>query len=215
LFGAGLIAIAVAIASASVVILTRHENAETKKEYEAYKLTVEGKVADARSEGIKAGETASSALLRAAGLEKEAATARLETEKLKSVVAWRTISSEQAEALIKSWSSQPGSVNLYWQDGDPEALFFVMHLANALQRANWKVSARGMKPNNGIIFDMVVPPVAGADADSLRKGLLAARIPFSAVSPAAIQGGFASFGSGETFPNAPLLIVGSRKPVVP
>ena len=47
LFGAGLIAIAVAIASASVVILTRHENSETKKEYEAYKLTVEGKVAEA------------------------------------------------------------------------------------------------------------------------------------------------------------------------
>src|SRR4051812_38763240 len=72
-------AVAVVVTTASVVILTRHENAETKKEYEEYKLTVDGKVADARKEGIEAGELAGNAMVRAAELEREAANARLET----------------------------------------------------------------------------------------------------------------------------------------
>jgi hypothetical protein len=157
----------------------------------------------------------SKANVRAAGLEKEAANARLETEKLKGVVAWRTISAKQGDELINTWSLKPGSVNLYWQDGDPEALFFAIQLSNVLQRSHWNVVALAMKPNNGILFELIVPPVAGTDADSLRSGLVTAKIPFSAVHPAAIQTGFMSSGSGVGNSNAPLLIVGSRKPVIP
>jgi hypothetical protein len=211
---AALAAIAVVVTSASVVILTRHENAETKKEYEAYKLTVDGKVADAKREGIEAGKTAGNALVRAAELEKEAANARLETERLKAVVAWRAISAPQVDELVRTWSLNPGSVNVYWQDGDPEALFFAIQLSNVLQRANWKVSALAMSPNNGILFNLIVPPVSGMDADSLRSGLVAAKIPFSAVHPAAMQS-FSTTGSMQNIPNAPLLVVGSRMPVAP
>jgi hypothetical protein len=162
----------------------------------------------------EANSGAAKANVRAAGLEKEAATARLETEKLKSVVAWRTISAGQTDELLKVWSLKPGSVNLFWQDGDPEALFFAIQLSTILQRANWKVSANGMRPNNGILFGLIVPPVGGIDADSLRSGLIATKLPFSAVHPAAMQT-FSTMGSMEDIPNAPLLIVGSRKPVVP
>src|ERR1700747_704829 len=71
----------------ATIKLAKQEAADSKREFDEYKLTVEGKVAEAKSEGIKAGETASNALLRAAELEKEAANARLETERLKQVVA--------------------------------------------------------------------------------------------------------------------------------
>jgi hypothetical protein len=212
---AAIAAISVGVAQYVIIQLAKQEAADSQVALDRYKLTVEGKVADAKTEGIKAGKAAGDALLRAAQLEKEAATARLETEKLKGVVAWRTISSAQDGELIKAWGAQPGSVNLYWQAGDPEALFFAIQLANVLQRANWKVSARSMQPTNGILFDLIVPPVAGTDADSLRNGLVGAKISFSAVHPAAIQGGFSSFGSGMDLPNAPMFIVGSRKPVIP
>ena len=49
----GLAALAVFITTASVVILQRNETAQTKREYEAYKLTVEGQVAEARKRGLK------------------------------------------------------------------------------------------------------------------------------------------------------------------
>src|ERR1700730_17440080 len=125
---AGLIAFAVFMTTAAVVILTRRENAETKREYETYKLTVEGQVAEAKREGIKAGETAGSALVRAAELEKEAANAKLETERLKATVAWRSISPEIAASLEKILSETPGSVNLRYTDGDPEALFLAIQI---------------------------------------------------------------------------------------
>jgi hypothetical protein len=55
---AGLVAVAVFITTASVVILQRAENARTKNEFDEYKLTVEGQVAEAKKEGLEAGKTA-------------------------------------------------------------------------------------------------------------------------------------------------------------
>jgi hypothetical protein len=62
--------------TAVVVILQRREAAEATRDLAQYKLTVEGKVADAKKEGIEAGKTAGDALLRAAELEKQAAQLR-------------------------------------------------------------------------------------------------------------------------------------------
>lgn len=54
------------LATGAVVVLTRQENEHVRAEYETYKLTVEGKVADAKKEGIEAGGglTSGSALSR-------------------------------------------------------------------------------------------------------------------------------------------------------
>src|SRR5882672_10166628 len=91
--------VAVTFATVFVVALTRKEASEIKREYDTYKLTVDAKVAEAKVAGIKAGETAGDALVRAAALEKEAARltkkaeeAKLETERLKAQVAWRRLS---------------------------------------------------------------------------------------------------------------------------
>jgi hypothetical protein len=123
----------------------------------------------------------SKANVRAAGLEKEAANARLETEKLKAVVAWRTISATQNGEMERVLSAKPGSVNLRWMDGDPEALFFAIQISQVLQRAHWSVAPTSFKPANGIMFGFVLPPVAGDDAQTLREALTTAKLPFSAV----------------------------------
>ena len=83
LLAAGVIAIAVFVTTACVVILTRRENVATKVEYESYKLLVEGKVADAKKEGIEAGKMAGNALLRAAEFENRAAEATERAEQAK------------------------------------------------------------------------------------------------------------------------------------
>jgi hypothetical protein len=194
-----------------VVKLQRVEIAQSAKELEEYKSDAAVKVEEAKKEGIAAGKTAGNALVRAAELEREAATARLETEKLKAVVAWRTLSATQNADMGKLLAAKPGSVNLRWMDGDPEALFLAIQISQVLQKANWSVAPGSLKPANGIMFGLVLPPVAGADADTLRNALAAAKIPFSSVPFS--QGG-ASFNVSE-IPNAPFLMVGSRMPVVP
>jgi hypothetical protein len=215
LVGALMIGVA---ATYAIVVSGNIKEANLKRELrekddalEAYKLTVDGKVADAKSEGIKAGATAGNALVRAAELEKEAAAARLETEKLKAVVAWRTFSESQGTELGRVLSGKPGSVNLRWMDGDPEALFLAIQVSHILENAHWKVAPGSLKPANGIMFGFVLPPVAGDDAQTLREAFTAAKLSFSAV-PFSQQG--ASFNVS-AIPGAPFLMVGSRMPVVP
>ena len=72
--------------------------------------------ANAKAEGFRLG--IAKANERAAKLEGDAAAARLETEKLKQVVAWRIISPEPAAELEKVLAGTPGNVNLrYTLDG--------------------------------------------------------------------------------------------------
>jgi hypothetical protein len=208
---AALAAVAVVVATTAVVVLQRRETAQATRELEEYKLSVESKVADAKKEGIEAGKTAGNALVRAAELERDAANARLETEKLKVVVAWRTLSESQTAAFKKAAEATPGSVNLRWQDGDPEAMFLAIQISNILGAAHWNVAPGSFKPANSILFGVVLPPVAGVQADTLREALRAAQLAFSSVP---ISGQGASFNVS-TIPDAPFLYIGSRLPVTP
>ncbi|KJC36966.1 hypothetical protein UP09_27190 [Bradyrhizobium sp. LTSP885] len=194
-----------------VVKLQRAEIAQSTIELEEYKSDASIKVEEARKEGIEAGKVAGDALVRAAELEKEAATARLETEKIKSVVQWRTFSASQNADMEVVLSAKPGSINLRWMDGDPEAMFLAIQLSQVLQRARWSVAPGAVKPANGIIFGLLLPPEAGDDAETLRKALIAAKLSFSAV-PAPAEG--VSFNIS-VIAGAPFLYIGSRMPVVP
>ena len=112
----------------------------------------------------EAGATASAAETKAEGfrldiakanqntarLENEAAAAKLETEKLKLVVAWRIIPSDAAGELSKALSGKPGSVNLRYTDGDPEALFLAIQISQILGKAKWQVAPGAEKFANAI-----------------------------------------------------------------
>ena len=117
-------AILVGVSQFVIIKLQKFAAIGAEGEFKKYKLTVEGQVADAKKEGIEAGKTAGNALVRAAELEKEAANARLETEKIKAVVTWRMISALYTAELERVLAAKPGSVHLRWQDGDPEGHFF-------------------------------------------------------------------------------------------
>jgi hypothetical protein len=200
-------AISVGVAQYVIIQLEKQEAAESKAEFDKYKLTVEGKVADAKKEGIEAGKAAGNALVRAAELEKEAANARLETERLKQVVAWRSISPEGASELGKVLAVKPGGVNLRFTDGDPEALFLAIQFSQILSKANWKIGMGASKLPNAILFGITIPDAPGDDVQTLRGALASARISFSTD---AVPQGIELLTT--VIAGAPMLYVGSRAP---
>ena len=171
----------------------------------------------------EAGATASAAETKAEGfrldiakanentakLEKEAAAAKLETEKLKQVVAWRIIPPEATAELEKVLSGKPGSVNLRYTDGDPEALFLAIQISQILAKAKWQVAPGAEKFANAIQFGIALPDSAGVDAQTLRSAFVAAKISFSTGPLPQAGVGF----SVSTIPGAPILMIGSRMPV--
>ncbi len=169
----------------------------------------DAKIAVAREESKAAVEKAQADIEKSRA---EAAVAKLETEKLKAVVAWRTFSAAQNGDMEKILSAKRGSVNLRWMDGDPEALFFAIQISQVLQRAHWNVAPGSFKPANRIMFGLIFPPVGGDDAQTLREALSAAKVGFSAIPFNPPEGN--SFSVQEII-DAPFLLVGSRMPVTP
>jgi hypothetical protein len=202
-----LAAIAVVVSTASVVFLQREENARTQNEFARYQIEAGVKIEEARKEGVEAGRAAGDALVRAAELEKEATQARLETERIKATVAWRSISPEQAASLQQVLSATPGSVNLRYTDGDPEALFLAIQISQVLAQARWQVAPGALKIGNSITFGFALPNAESADGLTLRQAFAAAKIPFSAQLP---QSNMASGFNISTIPGAPMLMVGSK-----
>ncbi|GEM_PF-3521916 len=164
---------------------------------------------NARTEEAKAASSEANA--RAAELEKEAANARLETERIKKAVAWRVIPPESASELEKVLSANPGSVNLRYMDGDPEALFLAIQISQILNKAKWKIAPGAVKPSNAIVFGIGLPDGSGVDAKILRDAFWAAKVPFSTN---ALPSAGVSF-SISTIQGAPTLMIGSKEPALP
>jgi hypothetical protein len=146
---AGLATIGVAVTTTSVVFLQRRETAEAKRELEEYKLTVEAKVADAKTEGIEAGRTAGNALVRAAGLEKQAEQLRRDTAdanaraleaklELAKFKLDRTLSDDQKSRIIGKLKAFAGQQYVLSVSTDQEALRFVrISLGPVFNSAGW------------------------------------------------------------------------------
>lgn len=196
----------------SQVVITKLQKAEAlqaARELDLYKAGVAEKVADARKEGVEAGRAASDAMLRAASLEKEAAFARRETERLKSAVTWRIIPTEMATKLTDSLKGSAGRVNLRYYVGDPEALYFVVQFSEIFKRAGWQIGAGAVNPGNGIFFGIAISDSKTPSGVSLQQAFNSAQLPFvEAEIP--YGGGFNMM----TLQDAPTLMIGSREPAL-
>jgi hypothetical protein len=199
--------IAAAFVATAIGVTTAGSIISHKREARSAELTVDAKVADAKKEGIEAGKTAGDALVKAATLEKEAANIRLEAEKLKAQIAWREIKPEIAQKLESELAKNPGSVNLRYTDGDPEALMLAIQFSNILNKAHWQIAPGALKFSNSIFFGIALPDSGNANALNLRNALTAAGIvPFS-TDP--LPPTVAEF-SVTTIPGAPVLMIGSK-----
>ncbi|WFU07810.1 hypothetical protein QA646_10805 [Rhizobium sp. CB3090] len=208
---AAVAAAVVGFSTYATIRLAKEESVAAKAELDAYKLAADEKVADAKREGIKAGENAANAQLKAAELEKEAAHAKLQTEQIKQVVTWRTLSRKNAEDLNRVLKLSPGRVNLRYTDGDPESLFLAIQLSKVLSDSGWQV-APGAYKSNAIVFGINLPDGTDRDAEVLQNAFSSASIGFS-TAPVPVTGSSVSFNVA-TIPGAPTLMVGSRPPPI-
>lgn len=167
------------------------------------------RAAEARKGAAEAEARAAAANERARALEKDAAQARLEQERLKVSLAWRVLSQQEASALQASLAAHPGSVNLWYTQGDPESLYLAIQFDAVFRNAHWTVLPSGATLA-GIVFGIAAPDATGSDAAALRAALHSARIEFSTDPLPPWQ---TTIGATRN-PVLPTLMIGSRRPAV-
>jgi hypothetical protein len=209
---AALVAFLVAIATAGVVVTTKREATAAEEELRKYKLTADGKIADAKKEGIEAGKTASDALLKAAELEKEAEKLRAANLALQLRVQPRRLSGENSSILVAALSKikPPLAIGVVSRLLDTEGADFADDLSAAFTAANWQsVRQRDWTmPNKGIAIATLegtsVPPEL---AKTLLNALAAINIKATTI---AIKQNEQNTTSAHFQPNVLYLLVGTK-----
>ena len=122
---AAVAAIGVSLATYAVVTLTRAGNAANSAALELYKA--------------EAGRITTETNNKAAAANERAEKARLETERLKKELSWRTISEAQLEIIRNRISKTPIEIAISWNSGDSEGANFAQQLAHAFQSSGIKI----------------------------------------------------------------------------
>jgi hypothetical protein len=107
-----------------------------------YAIVVSGKIRDTESKRAlaHAREVSAQANERAAQLEKEAAFAQLETERLKELMAWRRLTVQQHDLLVSTLKGKiPEKIWVEYVESDPEASQFQADIAKTLEDAGIKL----------------------------------------------------------------------------
>jgi len=171
-----------------------------------------------RRDVASAGERAATANERAAILEKENLATKLQYERLKAAVSWRTIEPRDLELLTRHLATRPSVVQLEYVQGDPESQNLAAYLRAAFMQAKWTVMLKDRVYPGGADGIWVLPNATPSDSTSL--------------SVSNVRGAFASIGLifeskgepvtariGDTWgPNSPpvRVIVGVKpKPTLP
>jgi len=134
-------------------------------------------IAEASARAAQADARAAIANERAASLEHEAAQARLELQRLKSTVAWRTVSAQQREILLKTLKGISTTVWVTSLRDDPEARLFRDDLDGALKAA-------GIATKYFVGYELAMgltisPTPAGPERDALIAAFNFAGLPLS------------------------------------
>lgn len=185
-------------ADADKRIAEAHSTAATA---DARAAEANAKIAAAQTDVAKANE-------RAAKLESEAAVARLETERLKQLTAWREIAPDTAHKLGELLAASPHAVVFEFDNGDAEAKHLAITLANIFEAAHWRIGVSAGINAAGMSFGLFVPEGPQPATDAVRKALAGAGLGFSTANPPAP--GVTVGGGAE--PGAARLVVGVRPP---
>jgi len=92
------------------------------------------------SEIANANATAATANERAAALEKDAAQARAEQERLKTQISWRRITKEQHDEIVSNLRGRRLAITIKWPASDPEAGVFADDIGKTLRDAGMTLS---------------------------------------------------------------------------
>lgn len=165
-----------AIQSETDLKISQNERETAVAKSEASQANARAEEAKKTAEGFKLG--IARAHEQAALLEKQAADAKLEQEKLKEQLAWRTIPSDQIEKMVAALSKGPASITIAYVSNDPEALWLGIQLSKVFERAGWGVNAQGRVYNDQLLFGLFVNG-AGPEANLVKKVFADVGVGFS------------------------------------
>jgi hypothetical protein len=170
--------------------------------------------ADAKAESFR---------LQIAEANERAETARLEQEKLKQLVQWRTIDPANMKVLIAELAKGSGEIDIAFAPSDPETEYFALKIIgeDAFSAANdsgsglkWHVYLRQWI-TNGMFFGIAIPGPENNEVKFLRHAFSAAHIEFSTGNPPEEVPPI-NLGGGLKFAPPPkhdaLIVIGLRKP---
>ena len=208
---AAIAALFVVISTAIVVELQKRAEEDTKRQFETYKLTVEGKVADAKREGIEAGKAAGNALVRAAALEKEAAELRAANLALEAKIQPRRLSSETVHNMTAVLSPYRGTpIVIVSRLFDTEGKDFGDDLASVFNASGWNATRyeNWTRSDKGVFIAFVEGTTASlAVAGVVASALDVATIPHKTVT---VSGEDIKRMSPHFQPNVPYLLIGAK-----
>lgn len=205
---AALVAFAVVVTTWGSIVTHKREAAEADRALAAYKVSVADEVANANA--------------RAAEATERAENARLEQEKLKQLVKWRTIEPEDMKTLIAELAKGGGEIDVAFAPSDPESEYFALAvIGGAFRTANestgvlkWHLYLRPWI-STGMFFGIAIPGPENDQVKFLRNAFSEAHVEFS-TGPLPDESPPIAVGSGLAFTPAPkheaLIVVGLRKP---
>jgi hypothetical protein len=202
---AGFFALIVGAATWAVVRLQRIELAESKRELDEYKLTVEGKVADAKREGIEAGKMAGNALVRAEELR--AANLALEAQ-----IMPRRLTSQQQQSISSALARFAGRrMRIKSYALDVEAAVLGQQIIATLQAAN--IGGDDRRMSVGALGAIAIGiHVTGDDKELIDATLAAFSSVGLAVSPEPVPIITGMALSDDGTPVAAIIFVGVKPP---
>jgi hypothetical protein len=142
---------------------------------------------------------------RTAQLENETAQAKLEQERLKAQLAWRTLSPEVRDLLTKALSAHPSRMNIEYVANDTEVQYLAIQIANAFTDAKWQIAMKQVTHAGTVVFGLWIPESPYEGTAEARAAFRAAGIPFSTDTPPP-----AGMGFGGVVENAGSILVGSK-----
>jgi hypothetical protein len=193
-FSLGLVALVatiVGVFTAGSVIVHKREAAAASATLEAYKLETAGKVADATTAGILAGEKAGHAQtdIDAANVELakqktltanaalKAAEAERQNIELRRKFSSRRLSPEQHRILLEELSKHPATFH-FGTMSDPESQLFAADILKTFKEAGWVLDSPPELPLGVLWTNLVLFNPQDPSAIVIANTLRAARIPF-------------------------------------
>lgn len=190
----GVFGLLVGLATFFVVTLQREEIAESKSEFDKYKISAaadaDAKIGVAREEAKAAASKAQADITKAnaeiadakrqtAVLEKETAQARAEQDRLKQLVIWRSIAPEKRAPLAAKLATRKETIKLMVVMNDPEAFAFASQLTTIFKAANWEAIAEAASWGNLLPENVLLPGPDNETVKLLREAFAEAGITFT------------------------------------
>jgi hypothetical protein len=193
--------------------LQKQDALDRAAEFEKYKVDAAAKLTEANTHIHDLDKEAADAKERAAKLENDANQARLEQERLKSVVQWRQLSDETANKLHSALEAIPTSASspivLSYAQNNDEALYYMFQIGRQFWSGRgWELSLQTRSYTGIIWYGLRVFGPDNETTRAIRAAFATAGIEFSTDEP---PGPYSSFGVMAS-PTATVVLVGPKKP---